>query len=499
MTLRGRTLVIFFSQAVTQAVTVGLGIVMVHLLSQELYGSYRQVQLISTFVTAVLGLQIPASLYYFVPKLPRDHRRQIVVQSVGLSCLLGLAAGVIMIASANLLAKSFGNEALAPLLRVYAPFPLASLILSLVPAFAISLDLPVHAGVYTLASALARALPAVVLASLGASLGTILLGTVATSLLLSAWGVLMMWSRSAGPSWSGWDLLGPQISYVIPLSLASLVGVANRQVDQFLISLHFDPARYAVYAAGAFELPVVGIVTASVGNAIMPDLVSRYDQGRITEVLQIWHASVRRCSLVIYPVFAWAIFSARDLITALYPESYGEAVWPFSVYLFELPLRVAVYGSLLRACGRTTPVAVGAAIALIVNASVGFLLVRFGGSGRLAFVGPSIGAAAAEVAAVAYLICSAARTTGVGTTRLMPWSYLGRTLCVAIAAGAGSGIVVLADLPLVARLAGRTAVFLALFGLLAFRSGVLGSEELAMLRRGWRTALVKAGQGDRRS
>jgi len=276
-------------------------------------------------------------------------------------------------------------------------------------------------------------------------------------------------------------LIAKQVRYMWPLWATVTVGVLNMRLDRFLISNAFDPATYAVYSCGAFEIPLPLLVTGSIATAMMPTLVALAHKNRVPEVLSIWQEAARKGGLVILPCFALLLPLSRDLMVLLYREGYAMAAWPFAIYLCALPVHVVLYNSFLRAVGRTRPIAASAAIGLAVNVAVSVFLVKIGRGSLLSFIGPSIGTVCSIVVAAAYMIRSIGGTAGVPVSGVMPWKDLGRIFAVSAVAGLVMYSIPLPEMLLPVRLLVRVAVFGAVLALGVRLAGILRDDEKRLL------------------
>ena len=360
MRLRYRSLIIFASNAATRVMSILTAVVLVRLMSKDDFGTYRQVYLVLMFLAGIFAMQLPDSLYYFVPKLGAERRRLLTAQTLGISWVSAGVMGLIMYFSAEPLSRLFdGNPDLASLLRLFSPMPLAFLTLALVPAFMISMDRPARAGVYTLLREGVNAAVVITLVALdyplSAALRAVVLVASGVALLAAVDMLRLSPGRLRRPD-AG--LLRSQLGYVLPLLMATLTGQIGRYLDKFLISSFFDTERFAVYSVGAIHVPFVALVTTSMFSAIMPDLVRLRQDGRTEPMLGLWRKAIRKCALVLHPAFAIMLVTAPDLMVLLYGRAYQAAAWPFMIYLLELPGRVAIYGALLRVSGRTRAVVV---------------------------------------------------------------------------------------------------------------------------------------------
>ena len=483
MRIRTRSLIIMLSRGLTQATTLALAVVLVRLMSKELFGTYRQVLLVQAFVVGGLSLQLGNSLYYFLPKLGDQRRRGLVLQTFMLTFLMaGIVAGVMFIGSDHI-AGVFKNPRLAGLIRIFSLYPFAERLVTLVPAFMISMDRPWRGGAYSLVAAVGRFVAVVGSCWLGWSLSGVMWAVILVGFVVGLVGCWDMLRLSPGGGWRiSRQLLVEQLQYCWPLLATAVVGVVNVQFDRLLISTYFDAGVYAVYSCGAMQLPVLALVTTSVGTAMMPNLVTRAGRGDIGGAISLWQEAARKCSLIVFPCFAFFMLVGPDFMILLYGDGYARAAWPFGVYLLMLPIRAVVYAGMFRALGRTRPIACGAILALIVNVVLSTVLVWAGRGGLLSFVGPSLGTVISVFFMVAYLLWALSRITTVPISRLLRWGELGRVFFVSVLAGIGVLVIPLPPFVLFVKLLVQGLLFASLFVLLTWSSRLLKDDERAMLQ-----------------
>lgn len=162
--------------------------------------------------------------------------------------------------------------------------------------------------------------------------------------------------------------------YSLPLGLASIVGMLSVQLDKLVISGFFSPAQYAVFSIGAMELPFISILNNSVNAILLPHISS--EPAKLAET---YRASVRKNAIIIFPFAALGLIFAKPLITLLYTETYLASVPFFQVYLLNLPLRVATYGIIFMALGKTRYIMLNSLITLGLNLALNLILVNLMG------------------------------------------------------------------------------------------------------------------------
>jgi O-antigen/teichoic acid export membrane protein len=469
MRIRHRSLIILLSQGINQASTLLLGILLVRLVSQEIFGTYRQVYLVYGFIGGLMTLRLSNSLYYFLPKYGKNGRRVILGQTILQTAIIAGMISITMWICSTPVSILFDNSQLKQLIRVFSPYPLAAEVLNLVPAYMISLERPLRGGIYAAAASILRMCIAVSIFALGGEIIQVILVTVVIVGLIAMIGCVDMIRLSPQGSWKFTkSSVVEQFSYTWPLWLTATVGIISLQFGKLVISASFTPDVYAIYSVGAIELPIVGLVTGSLATAIMPNLVIAVDKGTIQQALSIWKEAVRKGSFFVLPCFVFFLVFGQDFIILLYGKNYSMAAWPFLILLFILPLRVAVYGPLLRAIGDTRSISMAAIYAMVVNIAVGISIVWLGEGGIISFVGPSIGLVCGSLTMNIYQLKRIGQLVHVPIRILMPWKMMGLLLFLCALAAMGAVAIPLECLSEVvgARLMIKALIFiLLLFGL----------------------------------
>lgn len=482
MNIRNRSFIIIFSQSLTRLTTIILGIILVRIVSQQTFGTYRQVNLVYVILASAFSLQLDSSLYYFVPKLDINSRRTLMFQTLLITIGLASVIAVIMFTGAGVVSKRFNNPELIPLVRIFALYPFVERLIVLVPAFMISLDRPARAGVYTIVSSAGRMAAVIITFALGYGLVEVMWAIVLVSGAIAIIGCLDITRFCPSGQWS-FDkfLVLEQLHYTWPLLAGMIVATLNLQLDKVLISVFLGTQSYAIYSCGAMQLPVVSIITASLSYAMMPELVKILERGDSLKALSIWQEGARKCSLVIFPCFIFFFVTGFDFITLLYGREYSQAAWPFRIYLLSLPLKVAVYATLFRAAGKTGPIAKGAVIALVINAVVSISLVSLGRKGFLTFIGPAIGTVIATWCAWLYLLIKIRPVASVTFTSVMRWKELGQILIVSAVCGVVLWFIPLLQMPLLLKLIIQALIYLTVFLILVLSTGMLKKDEKQLL------------------
>ncbi|MBW2524521.1 MAG: oligosaccharide flippase family protein [Deltaproteobacteria bacterium] len=475
------------SNLISALVALGQGIVLVRLLSKDGYGTWAFVTMVFGTGKDIAALAIPQSILFFAPKLKPAEVRGLLRQSVSLLTALGTLTGLVFVGLA--IFPSVLPEGHGPMTRLLLLFCLASVVA--LPASAYN-TLFIGTQNHRTAAAISvwisfgTTIALIIPAALGLPLEW-LAGVFAIShalrLALSHWLFRRLFRGAEVTPFEGG--IRRQLRYAIPLALTRLAGIVNQKLDKFAVGLFFAVATFAEFAVAAQELPLVSILPYSIAQAMLPELVSRYQEGTTKEKgarasIELWHEGIKKASLVMLPVAAFLLVTAEPLMEVLYGARYRPAALPFRVYTMLLPLRVTAYGIMLMAFGETKQLLRTQIYGMVFNL-VGNIVLMY----LLGMIGAPIASVLAQLFMASYILYRINKTASVGLGGLMPWRHYG---LVAVAATLGTaplvaGVVLLPNAPAALVLVGGLVLYLATYLVLANAVGAIRDEDRVYLRR----------------
>jgi O-antigen/teichoic acid export membrane protein len=324
------------------AVLFILPLILVRMFGQAEFGTYKQVFLLYGSILNLAQMGMSESLFYFIPGAGKDEGRYVCNSMLVLGGL-GLLVAALFFAGGDAIAGWMNNSALAPLMPLLAVFffiMLASYVLEIVMTARHQYG---RAAASYCLSDTTRAALIVVPVLLFQTLESILYGVIvfaAIRLGATIWYCRRQFGAMLHPSW---PLFLRQIAYSLPFALYVIFQTGQLSLHQYVVSSMFDAATFAVYSVGCLKVPLVEVVSTSVVNVMMVGMVQAIRDGRESDVISMWHETVRKLALVLFPLVALLLIVAQDLIVLLFTETYVASVpvfmaWSISILFAVLPM-----------------------------------------------------------------------------------------------------------------------------------------------------------------
>jgi O-antigen/teichoic acid export membrane protein len=403
-------------------------LVLARVFDQAEFGTYKQLFLIFATLFGLAQVGMAESLYYFVPLSPTQAGRHVAnalvaLGSVGLLCVLVLSV------FADRIAAWLTNPALSPHLGTLGLFLAFMLISAVLEIVLISRRrTSAAASAYAIAD-VGRAACLVVPAAIGWGIRGVIIGAALFAAARLAGTLIVVWREFRSELRVDLPVLHRQLAYALPFALAVGIEVLHLNWHQYAVASRFDAAAFAVYAVGCLQIPVVDLIVTSAVNVMMVEMACARERS-IGEAFALWHDTIARLSFLIFPIAAFLLLMAHELIVVLFTSAYEASVPIFMLWSLTILASVLAVDGVLRVFAQTRYLVVqNLAHLLIVAALAGAFLSSFG------LVGAVLVTLLATAIVKTIAVARISRLMSVRFSQALPWRRLATAAACAALAG----------------------------------------------------------------
>ena len=411
--------------------SIAAGVVLARWLTVEQYGTYSQLILIASTLTLFSTLSLPKSLYYFIPRAENSKKKLVALQILLFTLITSFCFALVLFPSAPLLAHIFQNKIIEHSIYFVAVYLFCLSMSSIFEPLLITLGQAKLVSTVESFTGVALFLAVIIPIFLGLDYRNIL---IFMSLVLAVKVLLTFRStyRLEGQVKLQHIFKGisPKIKYSLPLAIDSMIGVIGRRIDQIIISLYFLPSQYAVYARGAFELPLVSVIPMTIFNLMLPQFTKDLMENMKERVHWNYGDKSRRVALLFFPLTVLMWILAEAFIILLFSEKYRDSIPIFRVYLLLLPMRINMSGTIVKAAGKTTYFLWGNLLLLGSNIALSLILIKLCG-----IIGAALATVLSVILYVLYIMNINCKILGVKMKIFLPWHDLAMIMVVSILSG----------------------------------------------------------------
>lgn len=331
------------------AFTVAIPVLLVRRMPQHEFGLYKQIFLVINSAVTMLPLGFGMTAFYF---LPRDapHRPHTVFNIVTFTAGVAVMFGALLVVFPTTLVLLFKEPSAVAVVPWIACVVCLWVVGSLLEILTVANEEVRLATAAIAGIQLSRALLFLIAAVVGGTVRAILIAATIHGLVQV--GALGAYTMSRFPRfWRSVDrgFLKEQVAYAVPLGVGGLLYSLQLDLHSYFISHEFGASAYAVYAVGAFQLPLFGILADSVAGVLIPR-ISMFERDRQTrEIVCLLARAMRKLALVYFPAYALLMVVRREFIVTLFTARYVNSVPIFAVNLTLIPLGIFLMDPIIRA------------------------------------------------------------------------------------------------------------------------------------------------------
>ena len=400
--------------------------ILTRLLSREEYGNYEQVWLVYNSFLPLAGYGLSSSVYFFSA---REDKKFVYSSAVAASSIIGVLAGIILAVFAPLIAQWFGAPLLAGYIRIFSVYTvLASPSLLFESVFVTERKVGLLlVGNVVLAILFAGSI--LMAALIFHSLTIVFVCVAAVGGMKSLYLILYILRarKFAGARLS--PVMKAQLLYALPIFVSTIAGTISKQVDRYLVSLLLTPEKFAVYAIGSKEVPMIAVITGSASAILFPvfsELGTNEGRGRF---LEIWRNSISKTGFFLLPLMVFLLYAAGDFMGFFFGSKYIVSAGIFRIFLLLLPLRLAFYSQALFALGRQKLYMYTSVVEMFVSGAASYFFLRLYG-----LEGAAVGKVLVTYIEVFVLVGVLTFLLKSNIIEMFPWRKLFRLLLISAAA-----------------------------------------------------------------
>ena len=428
-----------------KAFTVMSGILSTAILSRalslELYGTYSQLNLVSTTGTSLtaLGL-VDAVNYYYNKTHNRKEQKDYLDTIAGLQVIIGFCAGLVILICNRIIVNYFENKLLAPLLIYVAFRPMFANIVTSLQVLQVSVGRAKAIAIRNAILSVLRLGAILITAYVTYNIKTILITFMVFEIAVAFYFKVTFEKEQFKISWFkiNWTKAKEIMRYSVPMGIYIMTNSLSRDMDKLVISRFCGTEQLAVYSNCSTLLPF-DIVSSAFLTVIVP-IMTRYINSKETEKGRNLFKNYFRIGYITTFTFTIAsIVLSKEMILMLYGEKYLPGQSIFILYTIVDMLKFANLSLVLTANGETKTLMKYSIIALIANFILNILFyIIFG------FVGPAISTVIITGILTFALTKKSAMILGTIIRKLIDWkkfiSFIG------IAGGMGLGLFIVKEI-----------------------------------------------------
>lgn len=365
--------------AIKKLLSVVLLVLLARYFSAEDFGNYQQLVMIASLITVIANAGVPVSVSFFGSQ-KETHDKKIAVFSklFSLQCILLLIGATLYYLTSEGLAELLNNS---DLVNFYWLIVLLFISLALQEYFknlcTVNSSLKLYLLIISFVQIIST-LIAILILFIHPTVFNLLLVLVIGNCISSI--ALVFFNRKLVFKLFYLKLLSKEeIKYIISMASVSLIGVLNAHVDQVMVSALMSPADYAMLRVGAFQIPIIGIVTGSLLTAMIPVISKLYKEENNQEIIKVWSTSIEKATFLIVPVVIFCLVFGEEIIISFFGQKYQEAVIVFQVYMFQWLRAVVIFGGVMGAIGLEKKLFKNTVFIALANAVCNYFMIhRFG-------------------------------------------------------------------------------------------------------------------------
>lgn len=352
-----------------------LPIFLTRFLTKSDYGLYSQFYSIYGFLWYVLSMGIPASLYYFYPRVD-GSRRALLLNNYLIMAIVSLL-GIVVVNIPYFNNLLLGDSLLHSYFYIICIYLFICIPNSLVDALAVLRKDKFIAVLFHPTEIILKGGFIIGVSLCFGELIYIFYAMCVYQLILSLFSLYYIFfsERDNSKLYISSSMLKDQINYSFPFAFAVLLNSICLYCDKILCVKFLTTEEYAIYSLAFFSIPGIRQIYDSISQVNLVNLTKAHANGDKKQIISLYNKFVVQVYSFSVPIiFIFCVF-AKEIILFLFTDKYLESVSYFQIYIFTILFSFLGSGVILRAIGKTKKIFWANLIAALVYLPICYILI----------------------------------------------------------------------------------------------------------------------------
>lgn len=384
------------------------------------FGTYKQLNLVINLSLTFFTLGVPTTISYFYINFNHKQKTQLLSNTIILMLLMSVFQVILIFLFHSKIALILNNENLRNYFSLLSAYLFIMIFSSFIDNIYVSSSRTIILGITYIIYSSIYFLVLFIIILKTKSLMPLLLSMTVLEFIRSIFMLIYILKKEQFQFNINSNLFKEQLYCAIPMGVAMIMQNLGMYIDNIFVSKFFSPVKYALYANGAMDVPLVGIVTISVSTVILPVMSKAYNtENDIVKMLKVWGDSAKNVALIMFPIFWILLMFKRGYILFIFSDRYIQSIPVFLVYLLKFPLYCTVFGNALIAMKKQNCILYNMIIGIILNVTLNFILIKpFG------MLGCAVSAVTAQYIIVLLQLIQISKYTKISIMNLLPYKNL---------------------------------------------------------------------------
>ena len=386
-----RLIALLIGNGTSQVINFVFMILLVRVFEPLDYATYKQGNLIISTLTPFLSFGLPVALSYFISKKEFQlNKNYFIKQTVLVLIITGFLGSFFIWMLRFNISEIYNN----PLLKYNIVFFSITLFFevstSYYPFYMTAENRNVRLTVVTIFFGFTRVATLLAAININKSLSFFMLLYCLNSVVR---GIYIHYDTIKNSEFNWFEfngeLLYKLLIFSLPIALSNIIYTINAYMGNNIVSYFYTPLQYAIYVNGAYEIPIIALITGSIMSALLPEFCSLYDKNNkynLDKIIKKWNESTVLAAIVMIPIMYVCLVFADSIIVILFSKTYILSIPIFMIYSLSVPGKLTYFGTLLTAANKQKKLVQFGFISMIINIILFFITKLFFSFNMLALV-----------------------------------------------------------------------------------------------------------------